>query len=122
MEILRVAALRKYYPLPGRGRKERYARANESITFAARQGEIVALVGESGSGKSTVAKVVVGLETATGEVVWQGEDVARRPVTRRTLAQRRLADGLPASPRDPQPQSDDRGPDRSGIQEERYGP
>ena len=90
MEILRVAALRKYYPLPRRGRKERYARANESITFAARQGEIVALVGESGSGKSTVAKVVVGLETATaGEVVWQGEDVARRPVTRRTLAQRR---------------------------------
>jgi oligopeptide/dipeptide ABC transporter ATP-binding protein len=90
MEILRVAALRKYYPLPRRGRKERYARANESITFAARQGEIVALVGESGSGKSTVAKVVVGLETATaGEVLWQGADVARRPVTKRTLAQRR---------------------------------
>jgi peptide/nickel transport system ATP-binding protein len=90
LEILRVAALRKYYPLPRRGRKERYARANESISFAARQGEIVALVGESGCGKSTVAKVVVGLETATaGEVLWQGEDIARRPVTKRTLAQRR---------------------------------
>ena len=75
---------------PGRGRKERYARANDSIAFVARQGEIVALVGESGCGKSTVAKVVVGLETATaGEVLWQGEDVARRPVTERTLAQRR---------------------------------
>jgi peptide/nickel transport system ATP-binding protein len=82
--------LRKYYPLPRRGRKKRYARANESITFAARQSEVVALVGESGCGKSTVARVVVGLETATaGEVVWRGEDVARRPVTRRTLAQRR---------------------------------
>ena len=47
-------------------------------------------MGESGSGESTVAKVVVGLETATaGEVVWQGEDVARRPVTQRTLVQRR---------------------------------
>ena len=90
LEILRVAALQKYYPLPRRGRKERYARANESITFAAHQGEIVGLVGESGCGKSTVAKVVVGLETATaGEVLWQGEDVARRPVTKRTLAQRR---------------------------------
>jgi peptide/nickel transport system ATP-binding protein len=90
VEILRVTALRKYYPLPRRGRKERYARAVESMTFAARQGEIVALVGESGCGKSTVAKVVVGLETATaGEVLWQGEDVARRPVTQRTLAQRR---------------------------------
>jgi peptide/nickel transport system ATP-binding protein len=90
MEILRVAALRKYYQLPRRGRKERYARANESVTFTARQGEIVALVGESGSGKSTVAKVVVGLETATaGEVLWQGEDVAKQPVTKRALAQRR---------------------------------
>ena len=90
LEILRVAALQKYYPLPRRGRKERYARANEAITFAARQGEIVALVGESGSGKSTVAKVVVGLEIATdGEVLWQGADIARQPVTKRTLAQRR---------------------------------
>src|SRR5262247_636780 len=39
LEILRVTALRKYYPLPRRGRKQRYARANEAITFAARQGE-----------------------------------------------------------------------------------
>jgi oligopeptide/dipeptide ABC transporter ATP-binding protein len=90
IEILRVTALQKYYPRLRRGRQERYIRANESITFAVRQGEIVALVGESGCGKSTVAKVVVGLETATaGEVLWQGEDVARRPVTKRTLAQRR---------------------------------
>jgi peptide/nickel transport system ATP-binding protein len=90
VEMLRVAALRKYYPLPRRGPHKRYARANESITFAARQREIVALVGESGGGKSTVAKVVLGLETATaGEVIWQGQNLARRPVTKRTLAQRR---------------------------------
>jgi len=32
----------------------------------------------------------MGLETATaGEVIWQGQNVARRPVTKRTLAQRR---------------------------------
>jgi len=90
VEILRVAALRKYYPLPRKGPHERSARANESITFSARQREIVALVGESGGGKSTVAKVVIGLEMATaGEVIWQGQNVARRPVTKRTLAQRR---------------------------------
>src|SRR5438132_9574220 len=87
-EILRVAALRKYYPLPRRGTQARSARANECITFSARQREIVALVGESGGGKSTVAKVVMGLETATrGEVIWQGQNLARRPVTKRTLAQ-----------------------------------
>jgi peptide/nickel transport system ATP-binding protein len=96
-EILRVETLRKYYALASRpfrrfrgGAKGTYARANESITFTARQGEIVALVGESGSGKSTVAKVLVGLETATsGQVVWHGADLARRPVTKRTPAQRR---------------------------------
>ena len=32
----------------------------------------------------------MGLETATaGEVIWQGQNLARRPVTKRTLAQRR---------------------------------
>ena len=93
------------------------------MTFAARQGEIVALVGESGCGKSTVAKVVVGLETATaGEVLWQGEDVARRPVTQRTLAQRRALQMVFQHPHETQPQSDDWGPDRSRLQEERYGP
>ena len=95
-DILRVEALRKYYALTSRpfrrlrGDKGTYARANESITFTARQREIVALVGESGCGKSTVARVLVGLETATaGQVVWQGEDLARQPVTKRTPAQRR---------------------------------
>jgi peptide/nickel transport system ATP-binding protein len=95
--ILRVEALRKYYALASRlfrrrrgGAKGTYVRAAESITFTARQREVVALVGESGGGKSTVARVLVGLETATaGQVVWQGEDLARRPVTKRTPAQRR---------------------------------
>jgi peptide/nickel transport system ATP-binding protein len=96
-EVLQVEALQKYYALPGRpfrtlldGQRRAYARAVEAVTFAARQGEIVALVGESGCGKSTTARVIVGLETATaGRVVWQGEDLATRPVTRRIPAQRR---------------------------------
>src|SRR5262245_2754314 len=95
-DVLRVEALRKYYTLVSRffrrlcDDKGIYARANESITFTARKHEIVALVGESGCGKSTVARVLVGLETATaGQVVWKGEDLARRPVTKRTPALRR---------------------------------
>jgi peptide/nickel transport system ATP-binding protein len=50
----------------------------------------VALVGESGSGKSTVARILLGLETATaGQVLWTGTDLARQPVNRRTPQQHR---------------------------------
>jgi peptide/nickel transport system ATP-binding protein len=87
----------KYYPLQQHAcaafvkRKTVPAvRANESITISARERETVALVGESGCGKSTVAKVLIGLETATaGRVVVQGVDLAQQPVDHRTPAQRR---------------------------------
>ena len=41
-------------------------KANESLSFEAREAETLAIVGESGCGKSTLAKVLMGLETATG--------------------------------------------------------
>ena len=48
----------------------RTVKANESISFQARESETVAIVGESGCGKSTLAKVLLGLETATdGDVM-----------------------------------------------------
>jgi peptide/nickel transport system ATP-binding protein len=95
--LLQVEALCKYYPLSGqtlstlwRRRPRRYIRANEVISFTIRAGETVALVGESGSGKSTVARILLGLETATaGQVLWAGIDLARRPVNRRTPLQHR---------------------------------
>jgi peptide/nickel transport system ATP-binding protein len=96
--LLQVEALRKYYPLPGQrlstlwGRgPRRYAKANEAISFTVRAGETVALVGESGSGKSTVARILLGLETATdGRALLAGADLARQPVDGRTPQQHRL--------------------------------
>jgi oligopeptide/dipeptide ABC transporter ATP-binding protein len=93
--LLQVEALRKYYRLPGqtlsslwRRAPQRYAKANEAVSFTLRAGETVALVGESGSGKSTVARIILGLETATaGRVLLAGVDLARRPVKQRTAAQ-----------------------------------
>jgi peptide/nickel transport system ATP-binding protein len=93
-----VEGLRKYYALPGqplaaiwRRAARRYARATEAISFRIRVGEAVALVGESGSGKSTVARIILGLETATdGRVLWAGADIAKQPVNRRTPWQRRM--------------------------------
>jgi peptide/nickel transport system ATP-binding protein len=73
--VLRVENLRKYYRVGGnevfgaRG-EARVVKANESISFEARESETVAIVGESGCGKSTLAKVLLGLETASsGDVV-----------------------------------------------------
>ena len=56
----------------------RYGRfeAVKGVSFTLGEGEILGIVGESGSGKSTIAKTLVGLETATsGRVVCRAESV-----------------------------------------------
>jgi peptide/nickel transport system ATP-binding protein len=59
--------------------------ANEDLTFAAGKGSVLAIVGESGSGKSTFARVLAGLESASkGTITFEGEDIARTPVGRRS--------------------------------------
>ncbi|MEV0462081.1 ABC transporter ATP-binding protein [Nocardia tengchongensis] len=63
--------------------------AAEDVSFRLRRGTTTALVGESGSGKTTVASMVLGLDTPTaGSVAFDGKDVAE--LARRTpLAFRR---------------------------------
>jgi peptide/nickel transport system ATP-binding protein len=94
-EVLRVADLRKHYPVHDRsigalisGEDVRWVKANECLDFRARARETVAIVGESGCGKSTFAKVLMGLETATaGELRLDGEDIAQTAVRDRSPAQ-----------------------------------
>ncbi len=89
--VLSIRKMRKYYEIVDnsiaamiKGDRIRYVKANESISFDARESETVAIVGESGCGKSTFAKVLMGLETATdGEVVFRDQDVANFPVQNR---------------------------------------
>jgi ABC-type oligopeptide transport system ATPase subunit len=51
-----------------------------SIAIDGEQPTIVAIVGESGSGKSTMANLLLGLETpTTGEVLYKGTDLRRAP-------------------------------------------
>ncbi len=90
--VLEVDRMRKYYEIKDnslaaliRGAAARHVRANEDISFTAREAETVAIVGESGCGKSTFAKVLMGLEQATaGEVRLHGKDISRLPIGRRS--------------------------------------
>ena len=67
--VLKVETLKKYYEVAANalfgGGDVRVVKANETISFEARESETLAIVGESGCGKTTLAKVLMGLETAT---------------------------------------------------------
>jgi len=67
--VLRVKNLKKYYEVAASalfgGGEKRVVKANETLSFEAREAETLAIVGESGCGKSTLAKILMGLETAT---------------------------------------------------------
>ena len=72
--VLKVDDLQKYYEVAasalfGGKAGHRVVKANESLSFEARESETLAIVGESGCGKSTFAKVLMGLETATGGTI-----------------------------------------------------
>ena len=58
------------------GRKRRVLPAVDKVSFSIGKGQTYALVGESGSGKSTIAKMIVGLETPdSGRIRIDGQTV-----------------------------------------------
>lgn len=59
-------------------------RALDGVDLEVATGEVVAILGPSGCGKSTLLRAVAGLQPLdSGEVHWDGEDLARLPVHRR---------------------------------------
>ena len=85
--VLKVDNLKKYYGISGSifgPALARPVKANEAVSFEAREAEIVAIVGESGCGKSTLAKILIGLETATdGNVRLNDQEIGRKPIQER---------------------------------------
>ena len=78
--VLKVNNLRKYYEVAANalfgGGEKRVVKANETISFEARESETLAIVGESGCGKSTLAKMLLGLETASdGTITLNNHDI-----------------------------------------------
>ncbi len=78
--LLQIAGLRKYFPVrsfAGFARKH-FVRAVDGVTFSVHDRETVAIVGESGCGKTTIAKLILLLETPTsGAILFQDADINR---------------------------------------------
>jgi peptide/nickel transport system ATP-binding protein len=89
--VLRVDNLKKYYEVAANamfgGGDKKVVKANETLSFEARESETLAIVGESGCGKSTLAKVLMGLETATdGHVFLDNSAIENTPIEDRETA------------------------------------
>ncbi len=86
--VLRMDKLKKYYEVAANalfgGGDKKVVKANEELTFEARESETLAIVGESGCGKSTFAKVLMGLETATeGQILLDNRNIENLPIENR---------------------------------------
>ncbi len=87
--VLKMENLKKYYEVAanalfGGSSGKKVVKANETLSFEARESETLAIVGESGCGKSTFAKVLMGLETATeGQILLDNRNIEQTPIEKR---------------------------------------
>ncbi|MCV2894962.1 ABC transporter ATP-binding protein [Lentibacter sp. XHP0401] len=81
--MIKVDNLAKYFYLGQsfsekiRRQEPKALRAVDGVNFTVEAGQVMGLVGESGCGKSTIARLLVGLETPTSGDVYFGADSAQ---------------------------------------------
>ncbi len=76
--VLEVQELYKYFPVATSlfRRGSGFVKAVDGVSFTLQRGEVLAIVGESGCGKTTVARTLIGLETATkGRLIFNGRSI-----------------------------------------------
>jgi oligopeptide/dipeptide ABC transporter ATP-binding protein len=83
MPLLKATALMKYYKIRRGGwlvRKKVDLKAVDGVSFSINKGETLGIVGESGCGKSTIARLVLNIDTPTsGSVVFKGRQISGLP-------------------------------------------
>ncbi|MBP2215829.1 ABC transporter ATP-binding protein [Arthrobacter sp. CAN_C5] len=85
-KIIEVKDLTKVFKIRGSWGKSTDFKAVDGVSFSIARGTTTAVVGESGSGKSTVARMVLGLEPATGgSIDFDGVDIT-------TLSRKKMFD------------------------------
>lgn len=90
--ILSVNSLSKNYELGSAfSRGKDVVHAVENINLEIVEGETLGIVGESGCGKSTLGRMIVRLEELTaGEIIFEGEDLAKLSNKRLRSVRKRL--------------------------------
>jgi len=76
-DLISVEGISKMYRIRTGGLKHTELLAVNDVSFGVKKGTTTAIVGESGSGKSTVAKLILQLESITsGSISFDGQDIA----------------------------------------------
>jgi len=87
--LLEVRGMRKTFASGGLFSRGPEVTAAQDVSFRVERGQAVALVGESGSGKSTIARLLLRLESPdAGEIRLDGQDVIVREPRHATLGYR----------------------------------
>jgi oligopeptide/dipeptide ABC transporter ATP-binding protein len=81
--LLKATALKKYYKIRRGGwldQKKVDLKAVDNVSFSIKKGETFGIVGESGCGKSTIARLVLNIDTPTsGTVMFKDRQISGLP-------------------------------------------